>query len=126
SLLEADVGRSPQWIAGPAEHRVLGIDRRQVELALSQMQVASPDEAEQRGMRGFVSDRLAAGRAPLEELLDIFGHIADGRLPVVEEDLHAHGLRIGADELRLRASLRAHAPAGCIPLRTLLHGVLAR
>src|SRR5207244_5390528 len=45
SLLEADVGRSPQWIAGPAEHRVLGIDRRQVELALSQMQVASPDEA---------------------------------------------------------------------------------
>src|SRR5436309_511853 len=126
SLFEADVGPGPPWIAGAAEHRVLGIDRRQVELALGQMQVASPDEAEQRGMRGFVSDRLAARRAPLEELLDIFGDVADGRLPVVEEDLHVHGLRIGPDELRLRASLCAHAPAGRIPLRTLLHGVLAR
>src|SRR5207247_1004718 len=65
-------------------------------------------------------------RAPFEELLDIFGYIADGRLPVVEEDLHIDGLRIGADELRLRAGLCAHAPARRIPLRTLLHGVFAR
>src|SRR5438045_8134076 len=125
SFFKADVGRGPQRIAGPTEHRVLGVDRRQVELALRQVQVASPDEAEQRGMRGFVADRPAARRAPLEELLDIFGYIADGRLPVVEEDLHIDGLRIGADELRLRASLCAHAPARRIPLRTLLHGVFA-
>src|SRR3989442_7181193 len=101
SLLEADVGRGPQWIAGATEHRVLGIHRRQVELALSQVQVASPDEAEQRRMRGFISDRFAARGAPLEELLDVFGHVADGSLPILKENLHVYGFRIGAYELPL-------------------------
>src|SRR5438046_10215846 len=85
SFLEADVGRGAQWVAGAAEHRVLGIHGRQVELALGQMQVASPDKAEQRRMRGFVSDRFAARGAPLEELLDFLGAVVYSGRPHLRE-----------------------------------------
>src|SRR2546426_12653533 len=94
SLLEADVGRRAQWVASAAEHRVLGIHGRQVKLALGQVQVTSPDKAEQRRVRGFVPDRLAAPGGPLEELLDVFCYIAAGGLPVVAEDLHVCRLRV--------------------------------
>src|SRR4029077_20702297 len=86
----------------------------------------APDETKLRRLSFFATQRQPAWGAPFEEQLDLFGDIADGALPIVEQDLHADGLRVGPQELRLRASLALHVSRRNVPLRAFSDRVLGR
>src|ERR1700694_1074371 len=104
-LLQADVGRGPQRVSGPTEHRVLDVDLLEVELPVAKLAVATPEEDERRRLVLLAAHRHPARRAPSEELVDLLGHVTNGALPIVEEDLHADGLRLASQVLGLCSRL---------------------
>src|SRR4029077_4407750 len=123
-LFQADVGGGPKRVSRATEHRVLDVDLFEVELPVGDLAVAAPEEDERRGLVLLGADRHPARRAPGEELVDLLGHVTNGALPIVEEDLHADGLWVAPLVVGLPPRLVLHVRWG-LPLGTLADRVLA-
>src|SRR3982074_564483 len=93
-LLEADADGCAQGIAAAAEHRVLCVDLLEVEGPGRHRQIASPDESERGGLMLLAAKGQAAGRAPLEQELNLLGDVADGTFPIIEKDLETDRSRL--------------------------------
>src|SRR6202158_1133843 len=124
-LLEADADGGAQGIAGAAEHRVLGVDLLEVEGPGRHRDIAAPDETKRRWLMLLATEGQAAGRAPLEEQLDLLGDVANGVFPISETNLETDGSWLASRVFGLASGFGVHASRRRVPAGGLRDGDLA-
>src|SRR5438128_6657997 len=90
-----------------------------------QLSVATPHKNQLGRLIFLTADRCSAWRAPVEQLVNLFGDVAQRRLPIIKEDLHTDRLRCAAFVFRLATRFIFSIPSRGMPVCTLAHGVLA-